>query len=162
GKFQFDSLQRYVKDRAGAQIVRKAFADMPKAAVPQWVPPREATGWKAHEWLRAVPEAVGLLPTGDNYPWHRQIVSSPDADEVQLFRLVPRGTADQIPALRGAYRRASERTAAEGIPLHIDRRWDATLADLVRNSAQSEVSQLWEAALQASSHGPAAIRDPLN
>jgi hypothetical protein len=110
---------------------------------------RDTSGWTTHEWLRTVPQAINVFSAPANSPWLRLNVPSPDGDEIALIRFIHRVTAEQIAPLRGAYRRSYERIAAEGVPLHIDRRWDATLADLVRSTAQSEVSQLWEAALQA-------------
>ncbi len=158
-KFQFDDIQRYVTDRANTPLVKDAISNLPRTAVPQWVPARETTGWTTHEWLRATPQTIRMFPAGG--AWQRLDVPSSDCDEITVIRLVHGVTAEQIPALAGPYRRAYDRIAAESVPLHIDRRWDATLADLVRNTAQSEVSQLWEAALQVSARGPAAMREPL-
>jgi hypothetical protein len=160
-KFEFESLPQYMASRAKLPLTREALNELPKFAVPQWAPARDTSGWTTVEWLRARPEAVGLLPAAQDSPWLRKIIPSPDGDEITLIRFAHLVTAEQVAVLRGAYRRAYERIAAEGVPLHIDRRWDATLADLVRNTAQSEVSQLWEAALQAYPRGPLAIREPL-
>ncbi len=161
GKFQFEPIQRYIVTRATSPIVKKSLHDCPKHAIPQWVPARDTTGWTMHEWLRATAETANLFPSPANAPWKRLNVLSPDSDELAIIRFTHQVTADQIPSLRTTYRRAYERIAAEGVPMHIDRRWDATLADLIPNSAQSEVSQLWETALQASQRGPVAIREPL-
>jgi hypothetical protein len=138
-------------ERDHLERAQKAILDLQKAAVPQWTPGRDSTGWTAHEWLRAGSgnSATTLLPTGQSNPWRRLEVASPDPDEMCLMRIVHNVAAEAIEPLRGPYRRAYERVAAEGVPLHIDRRMDATLPDLIRNTAQSEVSALWELALQA-------------
>jgi Tubulin like/AAA domain len=160
-KFQFEPLQRYIIDRSGSALVKQAISALPKAAIPQWVPARDTTGWTTYEWLRTVPQSISMFPPVSGGLWQRLDVPSPDGDELELIRFTHHIKAEQVAVLKGPYRRAYERIAAEGIPLHIDRRWDATLADLVHNTAQSEVSQLWEAALQAAPRGPAAMRDPL-
>jgi hypothetical protein len=160
-RFRFEAFHPYILSRADLPLVKKAVAGLPKAALPQWIPGRDTSGWTTHEWLRTVPQAINVFSAPANSPWLRLNVPSPDGDEVALIRFIHRVTAEQIAPLRGAYRRAYERIAAEGVPLHVDRRWDATLADLVRSTAQSEVSQLWEAALQAAPHGPQAVREPL-
>ncbi len=159
-KFQFEPLQRYIVDRAVSPLVKQAVSALPKAAIPQWVPARDTTGWSTYEWLRTVRQAISLFPPSGG-PWQRLDIPSPDGDELALIRLTHHVKAEQIAVLKGLYRRAYERIAAEGVPLHIDRRWDATLADLVHNTAQAEVSQLWEAALQAAPGGPGAMREPL-
>ncbi|MCC7447450.1 MAG: hypothetical protein IT324_08550 [Anaerolineae bacterium] len=158
-KFQFDDIQRFVSERINNPLIKDAISNLPRTAVPQWVPARETTGWTTHEWLRAAPQTIRMFPAGGG--WQRLDIPSSDCDEITVTRLVHGVTAEQIPALAGPYRRAYDRIAAESVPLHIDRRWDATLADLVRNTAQAEVSQLWEAALQALPRGPVVMREPL-
>jgi hypothetical protein len=161
GKFQFDPLQRYIIDHASSPVVRQAISDFQKTSVPQWLPAKETVGWITHEWLRAGAQAMSLLPPVNGSPWKRLNIESPDTDEMAIIRFAHNVTAEQIPQIRGPYRRAYDRIAAEGVPLHIDRRWDSTLPELVRNSALSEISQLWETALQASTQGAVAIREPL-
>jgi hypothetical protein len=161
GKFQFAPLNRYIVEHAASQTVQQGVVDFQKAAVPQMLPSRETSGWVTQEWLRAAPQMHGLLQPVQGSPWKRLNIVSPDADEMLMVRLAHNITAESIPQLRGPYRRAYDRIAAEGVPLHLDRRWDTTMADLVKNTAQSEVSQLWESALEAASLGPTAIREPL-
>ncbi|MEP7288930.1 MAG: tubulin-like doman-containing protein [Chloroflexota bacterium] len=161
GKFQFDSLQRYILGHAASSFVQHAVVDFQKAALPQMSPARETSGWTTHEWLRAVPQLAKLLPSAAGSPWKRLNINSPDSDEMTMIRFTHNVSAEMIAMLRGPYRRAYDRIAADGVPLHIDRRWESTLADLVRNTAQAEISQLWEATLEAAAGGHIAIREPL-
>jgi hypothetical protein len=83
---------------------------------------------------------------------------SPDPDEITLIRLWFGWQMDDLPLLRNEYRRAYNRLQAEGLPLHLDRRWETTMTDLVQAPLQTEVDLLWETALQeAKQHGHSAL-----
>jgi hypothetical protein len=68
--------------------------------------------------------------------------------------------AEALPPLRESYHRAYDRAGAEGMSLHIDRRWDSTMADLVHTSARREISTIWENLL-TSLHNPQTLQAPL-
>jgi hypothetical protein len=89
-------------------------------------------------------------------------VPSPDPDEITVIRVLHGMMAEAIPALRETYRRAYDRAGAEGVPLHIDRRWDSTMADLVHTTARREVSMIWENLLNTLRQNPHAVSQPLN
>jgi hypothetical protein len=48
------------------------------------------------------------------------------------------------------------------MPLHIDRRWDSTMADLVHTSERREISTIWENLLMALHKSPQVISRPLD
>ncbi len=158
-------LRQYLLEQANTPLVRQGMLHFQKAAVPQWLPYRETTGWTAHEWLRtnaAGTVNLSLLPPVSGDPWQRLNLVSGDADEICLVRIIHKISADSIEQLRGPYRRAYERMTAEGLPMHIDRQWETMLADLIPNTVLKEVSALWESVLRAASEGASAIRGPLS
>jgi len=95
--------------------------------------------------------AVPLLETEQHIT--RLSVPSPDPDEVLLVRLMYGWTAEHVQRLRGDYRRAYHHVAADNVPLHIDRRWETTMADLVHTSLRSEVGELWDTTYMENQHG---------
>ncbi|MEP7284659.1 MAG: tubulin-like doman-containing protein [Chloroflexota bacterium] len=164
GYLQFAPLRQYLTQNASLPQVKQAIEDFQKAAIPRWLPSRETAERTVHEWLRtntAGTTNLSLLPPVRGDQWQRLNLVSPDPDEICLIRIVHQITAESIEQLRGPYRRAYERLSAEGIPMHIDRRWDAMLADLIRNNARKEVTALWESVLQGSNGGTGALRGPL-
>jgi hypothetical protein len=161
--FQFSNLVSFALERKDNAGIRAAMVEFQKAANPLWPPSREIPGWTMHEFLRGgqIPGRGALIPVASNSPWQRRELPAPDPDEMTLVRLAHRVPAEALESLRNSYRRAYERVAAEGIPLHIDRRMDATLPDLIRNTALMEVSEAWERALRAAQGGISEIRAPL-
>jgi hypothetical protein len=164
GSLQFAPLGQYIAQNIANSNVQQALIDIQKSALPQWLPSRETTGWSLYEWVRGgtLPNGRGVvIPPQPNATWRRQAIPSPDPDEVCFARLTHNVAAEMLEPLRGPYRRAYDRTAADGVPLHLDRRMDATLPDLIRNTALADVSSAWEQALQSSLGGAAQIRQPL-
>ncbi len=161
--FQFSNAVNFALERKDNSTIRAAMVEFQKAANPLWTPSREIPGWSTFEFLRGgqIPGRGALIPVAPNSPWHRREIPAPDQDEITLIRMAHRVPAEALEALKSSYRRAYERIAAEGVPLHIDRRMDATLPDLIRNTALAEVSEAWERALRAAQGGPHEIRGPL-
>jgi hypothetical protein len=166
GSLRFTPLRQYLLSRANSPLVIQALEDLQVAAIPRWVPSRPLATRTAHEWIRVIASAgttnLSLLPPVPGDLWRRLNIQSPDPDEICLIRLIHGISAESIEQVRGPYRRAYERVTAEGIPLHLDRRWMAMLQDLVSNRARKRAADLWEAALQGSVDGPAAIEQPLS
>lgn len=157
--FQFTTLSGFLEERRDNPIIRQALVDIQKAALPLWPPSREVPGWTTHEFARG--ESAAFLPAPSVSPWIRRELPSIDPDELTLIRLTHRVAAEALEPLKNAYRRAYERVTAEGIPVHIDRRMDATLPDLIRNTALNEVSEVWERVLNASQTSGQDIRPSL-
>jgi hypothetical protein len=160
--FEFAPLASFVMERQDQPAVQKALTGVMHAAIPQWPPAKDTSHWQLFEFVRGGMTGRGsILPLPEKYPWMRRILPSPDPDEMVLVRLAHGLPAEGIETLRLAYRRAYERIAAEGVPLHLDRRMDATLPDLMRNSALAEVSAAWERALRASQSREHDLKIPL-
>jgi len=161
--FAFDDLHTFVQRNANGPHVSEALARLPGAATPALVPDTDGQhpAPARYEIVREAPgpfSAVGLPQ--DNVT--RAFMPSPDPDEVVVLRVLHGVMAESLAPLRETYRRAYDRAGAEGMQLHIDRRWDSVMADLVHTSARREISVIWENLLDAVRHDPHAVNRPLD
>ncbi len=162
GLFTFQDLYEFLNAHGQMPAFRQVTATLPGAASPAMIP----TVDEAHpaparyEIVREEPRPFSFLSASQPNVI-RAFVHSPDPDEITVIRVLHGIMAEALPALREGYRRSYERARAEGMPLHIDRRWDATMADLVHTSARKEISQIWEQTLAALRQNPHAAQKPL-
>ncbi|MBN1562234.1 MAG: TniB family NTP-binding protein, partial [Anaerolineae bacterium] len=161
--FNFADLYQFLEQTSNPPVYHQAVNALPNAATPVMVPTVDdkhppATPFEiVREPVRSI-SAVGEPPQGVR----RSHVPSPDPDEITVIRVLHGMMAEAIPAIRETYRRAYDRAGAEGMPLHIDRRWDANMADLVHTTARREVSMIWENLLNTLRQNPHAVTQPLN
>jgi hypothetical protein len=162
GVFAFTDLYEFLRDHSNNPMFRQATAALPNAATPAMVPTQDdkhppPTPYEiVREQARAF-SVVAAPPQGVR----RCFIPSPDPDEISVMRVLHGLMAEALPALRETYRRAYDRAGAEGMPLHIDRRWDATMADLVQTTARREISLIWEDLLTTLQRNPNALNQPL-
>ncbi|MBN1201439.1 MAG: AAA family ATPase [Anaerolineae bacterium] len=162
GLFKFSDLYDFLNENGTQPVFEQAVKALPGASNPALI----ATADDKHptpqpfEIVREVSRPFSALGTGQGIA-PRSFVPSPDPDEIGMMRVLHGMMAESLPALREAYRRAYDRAGAEGTSLHIDRRWDSTMADLVHTSARREVSIIWENLIKALSNKPAALKKPL-
>lgn len=162
GTYNFADLFHFLDDYGDAPLFQQAIADLPNSATPVMVPtvddkhPPAIPYEIVREPSRAF-SAVNQPPAGVR----RSYIPSPDPDEIAVMRILHGMMAEALPALRETYRRAYDRAGAEGMPLHIDRRWDSTMADLVHTSARREISLIWENLLDMLRRNPKGVTLPL-
>jgi len=159
----FPDLSAVLDDGAMARTFAPALHGLLTAATPALVPAADDrhSAPMPFEIVRVAPRThhpMRLPPAGVA----RVTIPSPDPDGVVAIRILHGLSAESLPALRGRYRRAYERATAEGAPLHIDRRWDSTMADLVQVPARREIGALWDRLLAASARGPDATAPALH
>jgi hypothetical protein len=160
--FSFADLYDFLRDNNNNPGFRQAITALPNAATPAMVPTQDDKHPPPtpYEILRELPRAFSVIsapPPGV----HRCFIPSPDPDEITAMRVLHGMMAEALPAIRETYRRAYDRAGAEGMPLHVDRRWDSTMADLVHTTARREVSIIWEDLLTAVQRNPNAVNQPL-
>lgn len=145
GIFTFTDLHDFLAEHGHQSVFRQALAQLPGAATPLLTPViDEAHPAPArYEIVRKLARGSDVLPPPQPGV-ARTTVYATDPDEIAVLRIVHGMMAEALPAMREAYRRAYDRAGAEGMPLHIDRRWDAIMADLVHTSARREISLIWE------------------
>jgi hypothetical protein len=163
GSFQFADLYEFLEQNQGNGTYQQALEQLPQAATPVLIPADDDLhpASRAYELVREVERpyrALNAVQPGVI----RSFVHSPDPDEITVIRVLHGMMAEAVPSLRETYRRAYDRAAAEGMALHIDRRWDADMADLVHTSARREISIIWEDILNALTNGPRAVQTPLD
>ena len=163
GAFTFKDLYDFLADYPGNAMLKATLSKLAVAAAPAMVATVDERhpAPTAYELVREVPRAFSAVPPA-SHDITRGFVPSPDPDEITVLRVVHGVMAEALPPIREAYRRAYDRAGAEGLPLHIDRRWDATIADLVQTTARREISMIWEDLLQAIHQGPEAANRPLD
>ncbi|NDJ74987.1 MAG: AAA family ATPase [Chloroflexi bacterium] len=162
GAFQFADLYQFLDQHEDHPAFQQAVAGLPNAATPALIPLTndKYTPPVPYEVVREMPRAFSALaPVQQGVV--RSFVRSPDPDEIAVVRVLHGIMAEALPPLREAYRRAYDRAVAEGTPLHIDRRWDSTMADLVHTSARREISVIWENLYETLPRGPYALQQPL-
>ena len=162
GTFSFADLYEFLRENTENPALRQVVSALPNAATPAMVPTQDAhhAPPTPYEIVRELPRPFSVVnspPPGVR----RCFIPSPDPDEIVVMRVLHGLMAEALPALREAYRRAYDRAGAEGMPLHIDRRWDSTMADLVHTTARREVSIIWENLLTALRHNPNAVAQPV-
>jgi hypothetical protein len=161
GSFKFADLYEFLSEHDDIPMFKQAAARLPEAATPPLIPSPGDNAPAPYELVREVKRPFSALgpPQGGV---NRLVIPSPDPDEITVLRVLHGLVAEAIPALREGYRRAYDRAGAEGMPLHIDRRWDSTMADLVHTSARREISLIWERLVDGIHSGPRAVQQPLN
>ena len=162
GSFTFSDLYQFFTNTTQRHS-STGLSKLPGAATPALIPTSDERhpAPAPYEIVREVPRPFSVLgapPAGVV----RLSVPSPDPDEIMVMRVLHGMMAEALPPLRETYRRAYDRAGAEGMPLHIDRRWDSTMADLVHTTARREISLIWEALLTALHTSPAAASRPLD
>lgn len=163
GSFNFIDLYQFFDANNSSPLYQQALGRLPSAATPALVPGTDERHPAPHrfEIVREAPRAFSaLLPPQQGVT--RSFVPSPDPDEITVLRVLHNIMAEALPPLREVYRRAYERAGAEGMPLHIDRRWDSTMADLVQTTARREISTIWENLLTAILKDPTAAQRALD
>ncbi|MBZ0309040.1 MAG: AAA family ATPase, partial [Anaerolineae bacterium] len=149
---RFAQLHEFLMGNTSTQAVRHALSNIGPAAAPAWTM-EGATGLLNYnfrppqpmEMVREVPRpGSSLIPRSESQLVVSLTVPSPDPDEVVVIRVLHGWAAEQARLIRDDYRRAYYRISAENVPLHIDRRWENTMADLVHTTFRSEISALWE------------------
>jgi hypothetical protein len=113
----------------------------------------------AIEIVREDPHPMSLMPAPAQERIKRLTLPSPDPDELVTLRVTHGWSAEYVQRLRNDYRRAYYRVLSDNIPLHIDRRWETTLADLIHTSLRTEVSDLWDTAVRDNLRGPRYAQD---
>jgi hypothetical protein len=101
------------------------------------------------------------MPVRDPQRIRRISVASPDIDEVVNIRVTHGWSAQYVQRLRNDYRRAYARVLSDNLPLHIDRRWESTMADLVHTTIRFQIGNLWDEAITAVRRGPRYAQDPV-
>jgi hypothetical protein len=160
--FNFADLYEFLRDNNANSAFRQAIAALPNAATPAIIPTQDDKHPPVvpYEIVRELPRALSVVsapPQGVR----RCFIPSPDPDEITVMRVLHGMMAEALPAIRETYRRAYDRAGAEGMPLHVDRRWDSTMADLVHTTARREISLIWENLLTALQRNPNAVNQPL-
>lgn len=161
--FQFADLYEFLSQNEDKPAFKQALTILPNAATPAMTPlVDDKHGAPApFEIVREVKRPFSALsPVQQGIT--RGFVPSPDPDEILVLRLLHGVMAEALPPLREAYRRAYDRAGAEGMPLHVDRRWDSTMADLVHTSARREISIIWERMMDALPKHPHTMQQPLD
>jgi hypothetical protein len=161
--FAFADLYQFLSQNEGNPIYDQALSALPGAATPALVPTSDEKYPPAtpYEIVREAPRPLSVIGA-PQLGVRRSFVPSPDPDEITVVRVLHGLMAEAIPALRETYRRAYDRAGAEGMPLHADRRWDSTMADLVHTTARREISMIWENLLTTLRQNPRAIHQPMN
>ena len=163
GVFQFSDLYEFLEQNQQNPLFAQTLANLPGAATPALIPTVDDKHPPPdrYELVREAPRPFSALgPSQGGVA--RVALHSPDPDEITVMRVLHGVMAEAIPALRESYRRAYDRAGAEGMPLHVDRRWDATMADLVHTSARREISLIWENLLVALHRNPVAVDQALD
>ncbi|MBI5959637.1 MAG: AAA family ATPase [Chloroflexi bacterium] len=163
GAYNFLDLYQFLSENQNNLMFRQALMKLPGAATPALIPNADERhpAPALYELVRETPRAFSAL--GPVQPgFARSFVPSPDPDEITVLRVLHGMMAEAIPALREGYRRAYDRAGAEGMPLHIDRRWDSTMADLVHTAARREISTIWENLIKALLRDPGSAAPPLD
>jgi hypothetical protein len=163
GTFGFTDLYEFLHEHEDNVLFHRALAALPGAATPALVPVADDRhpAPTPYELVRETPRPFSALEPAQQ-GIIRSFVPSPDPDEITVIRVLHGVMAEAIPPLREIYRRSYERAGAEGMPLHIDRRWDSTMADLVHTSERREISTIWENLLIALHKNPHMIIHPLD
>jgi hypothetical protein len=163
GTFTFADLYEFLHQNEDNTLFRRALAALPSAATPALVPESDDrhSAPTPYEIVREAPRPFSTLEPVQPGTI-RSFVPSPDPDEITVIRVLHGVMAESIPALREIYRRSYERAGAEGMPLHIDRRWDSTMGDLVQTTARREISTIWENLLTALHKNPQMVIRPLD
>jgi hypothetical protein len=162
GMFGFADLYEFLRDNTENPAFRQAVAALPGAATPAMVPTQDDKHPAPipYEIVRELPRAFSVV-SAPQPGIRRCFIPSPDPDEITVMRVLHGMMAEALPAIRETYRRAYDRAGAEGMPLHIDRRWDSTMADLVHTTARREISLIWENLLMALQRNPDTANQPL-
>lgn len=163
---RFPNLFDFLQTNTHAPPVRHALSTIGASAAPAWTM-ESVTGvlnqnFRPPQPLEIVRETArpnSLIPRSDAAHVISVTVPSPDPDEVVVIRALHGWAAEQARLIRDDYRRAYYRISAENIPLHIDRRWENTMADLVHTSFRSEISAIWESVVvDIQSHRPSLMQ----
>jgi hypothetical protein len=162
GVFSFSDLYEFLRNNNANPAFQKAIGVLPNAATPAMVPTQDDKHPPAvpYEIVRELPRAFSVV-SPPQPGVRRCFIPSPDPDEITVMRVLHGLMAEALPAIRETYHRAYDRAGAEGMPLHADRRWDSTMADLVHTTARREVSIIWENLLTALQRNPNAVNQPL-
>jgi len=151
----FANLHDFIDQHRQTTYVHQALQHMAMAAAPQWqigivtgklddsLPPSTHI-----ELVREAPNAFSSVLPPSNTTIQQRFIGSSDPDELVIIRLTQGIVGEQIYALRHDYRRAYHRIAADNVPLHIDRRWETNMADLVHTPIRSMIADLWETTLR--------------
>ncbi|NLX09889.1 MAG: AAA family ATPase [Chloroflexi bacterium] len=160
--FCFQDLYEFIMANAKVKPVQQLLTALPGAATPALAPNRDDRYPPAepYEFVRAVPRLTQIIRPPVN-GIRRVAVPSSDPDEITVFRLLHGLAAETLPPLRELYHRAYDRAGAENVPLHIDRRWDAIMADLVHSTARREITIIWENLMTALQRKPGSSSAPL-
>jgi hypothetical protein len=163
GVFSFSDLYEFLRNNNANPAFQKAINMLPNAATPAMVPTQDEKHPPAvpYEIVREMPRAFSVVSPPQSGV-RRCSIPSPDPDEITITRVLHGLMAEALPAIRETYRRAYDRAGAEGMPLHVDRRWDSTMADLVHTTARREVSIIWENLLTTLQRNPGAVNQPLS
>jgi hypothetical protein len=148
---RFAQLHEFLMANTNSPAVRHALSTIGPAAAPAWTM-EGATGLLNYnfrppqplEIVREASRSNSLIPRSESQHVISRTVPSPDPDEVVVIRILHGWAAEQARLIRDDYRRAYYRIGAENVPLHIDRRWENTMADLVHTTFRSEITALWE------------------
>lgn len=163
GMFTFMDLREFLEAYGDDIRYQRTLAQLPHASTPAMLPivdehhPPPAR----YEIVCEMPREAGSTLGPPQQGVIRAHVAIPDPDQVTVMRIIHGMMAEALPALREGYRRAYDRAGAEGMPLHIDRRWDATMADLVHTTARREISIIWEDLLEALNRDPDDVEEPM-
>ncbi|MBN1678657.1 MAG: AAA family ATPase [Anaerolineae bacterium] len=161
--FSFADLYEFLEQNQDNKVFKQAVSGLAASATPALVPTNGDTQATTvpYEIVREMTRPTTII--NSTQPGvYRIYVPSPDPDELTVLRILHGMMAESIPALRESYRRAYDRAGAEGMPLHIDRRWDSTMADLVHTTARREISVIWESMITALRKNPRMIEQPLD
>lgn len=145
GVFAFANLHEFLDQNPKLDRVQSALAALPREASPALTPEAgdRYPPVKAYEIVRHVPRPFSPL----NAPRHRGVkrvfVPGSDPDDITVIRVISGLVAESVRELRDAYRRAYDHASADSVPLHIDRRWDSTLADLVQTDMRRRIAAIW-------------------
>ncbi|MBN2304154.1 MAG: hypothetical protein JXQ72_06750 [Anaerolineae bacterium] len=153
GVFQFPDIVEFLTHNAENPVVQNAVGQLANEALPAQQPLLDENH-PLPVWYELVRQSPGpFSPVPEQPGVVRSNILSPDPDEITVMGMMHGMMAEALPHLRTEYRRAYQRVGAEGVPLHIDRRWDATMADLVHTTIRQEISTIWED-LVTVLHGP--------
>lgn len=160
--FRFPDLFHFLDHHADHPAVQTALQSMATLAADGLGPltPDDPAAIRVHELVCEVPRPFSVLPPAPDGV-DRVFVPSPDHDAITLIRLHEIASPAAIPFLHATARRAYDQALTRGLPLHLDRRWHGTMADLVDTHPQTSVTAIWQAVLDALAHDPDAVDAPL-
>lgn len=156
----FAAIHDFLLGRFDSPTLQHLLTQLKVAATPAWavttvtdrlddafVPPMMI------EVVREAPRSLSIVPNTTRDLALRLAVPSPDIDEILSLRITHGWAAEHVQRLRHDYRRAYYRVSADNIPLHIDRRWETTMADLVHSNVRTEIANLWDRIVQDNQRG---------